>query len=39
MIEAEKLTKRYRLVTAVDGLTFTARSGSRFSARQRLHRR
>ena len=27
MIEAEKLTKRYRLVTAVDGLTFTARPG------------
>jgi hypothetical protein len=25
MIEAEKLTKRYRPVTAVDGLTFTAR--------------
>jgi ABC-2 type transport system ATP-binding protein len=27
MIEAEKLTKRYRPVTAVDGLTFTARPG------------
>jgi ABC-2 type transport system ATP-binding protein len=27
MIEAEKLTKRYRPVTAVDGLAFTARPG------------
>ena len=27
MIEAEKLTKRYHPVTAVDGLTFTARPG------------
>jgi ABC-2 type transport system ATP-binding protein len=27
MIEAEKLTRRYRPVTAVDGLTFTARPG------------
>jgi ABC-2 type transport system ATP-binding protein len=27
MIEAEKLTKRYRPVTAVDGLTVTARPG------------
>ncbi len=27
MIEAEKLTKRYGPVTAVDGLTFTARPG------------
>lgn len=27
MIEAEKLTKRYRPVTAADGLTFTARPG------------
>jgi len=27
MIEAEKLTKRYRPVTAVDGHTFTARHG------------
>jgi hypothetical protein len=27
MIEAEKLTKRYYPVTAVDGLTFTARPG------------
>ena len=27
MIEAEKLTKRYRPVTAVDGLTLTARPG------------
>jgi hypothetical protein len=27
MIEAKKLTKRYRPVTAVDGLTFTARPG------------
>jgi ABC-type multidrug transport system ATPase subunit len=27
MIEAKKLTKRYRPVTAVDGLTFTARRG------------
>ena len=27
MIEVEKLTKRYGLVTAVDHLTFTARPG------------
>ena len=27
MIEAEKLTQRYGPVTAVDGLTFTARPG------------
>jgi ABC-type multidrug transport system ATPase subunit len=27
MIEAEKLTKRYRPVTAVGGLAFTARPG------------
>jgi ABC-2 type transport system ATP-binding protein len=27
MIEAEKLTKRYGPVAAVDGLTFTARPG------------
>ena len=27
MIEVEKLTKRYGPVTAVDGLTFTARPG------------
>jgi ABC-2 type transport system ATP-binding protein len=27
MIEAEKLTKRYRPVTGVDGLTLTARPG------------